>query len=72
MDVDNVENTAPSSNMHRIRSNSVIDSSCFRQYSAVLGVRKGRIRSKSLSTTDYYVRKLNFILQIINLILQIF
>lgn len=52
MNVCNMENTASSSN--RVRSNSVIDSSCFRQYSAVLGVRKGRTRSKSLSTTDYY------------------
>lgn len=60
--MDNVENT--SFDTQRIRSNSVIDSNCLRKHSAVLEVTEFRSRSKSLSTTDYYVCKLNLILQI--------
>jgi len=50
---DNVENTSSnaSANRHRTRSSSVIDSIGYRKYSAVAA----RNRSKSLSTTDYYV-----------------
>lgn len=59
----NLENIAPSSNasssMNRNRSNSVVDSIGYRKYCAVLiDEKKVRSRSKSLSTTDYYVRKL--------------
>lgn len=58
MDINNIENAASSSNTQRNRSNSVIDSHCYRKYYAVLEAREMRSRSKSLSTTDYYVCKL--------------